>query len=234
MAKNDDDSNSDSEWKGLFDAQSNSSEESCQTKDEEQVIEVGDTIKFYNEMYVNGHDLSYPWTLVEDIIPPEEGYILTQMPYQFNGDSLVKILTKKDKFGIEQDFEKGRCMYLKKYHFQKLSVEDKHKMNEAKENERKKRRDRIEILKSIPFPINKNETINDEDKVISTDSTSEIEGFFGNNEQRNASESSLPTVMLIGMVTHRSLSCCDLAEIKSTSARDLIGSSAIENFTNAM
>ena len=121
-------------------------------------------------------------------------------------------------------------MYLKKYHFQKLSVEDKHKMNEAKENERKKRRKRIEILKSNPFPINKNETINEKEKIISTHSISEIEGFFGYNEQMNASQSSLPTVMLIGMVTHRSLSCCDLAELDSTSARDLIRSLAIEKF----
>ena len=103
MVNNDNDSTSD--WKTMFDAQSNaSSEESCQTADEDQIIKVGDIIKFYNKMYVNGHKLSYPWTVVEDIIPPEEGYILTQMPYTFKNDSVVKVIKKKDKFGNLQLF----------------------------------------------------------------------------------------------------------------------------------
>ena len=119
MAKNDDDSTSDSSWKKLFDKKyDSSSEESCQTADEDQIIEVGDIIKFYNEMYVNGHKLSYPWTVVEDIVSLEEGYIRTEMPYRFKNDSVVKIMKKKDKFGNQQLFEKGKYMYLKKYHHQ--------------------------------------------------------------------------------------------------------------------
>ena len=114
MAKNDDDSTSDSSWKKLFDKKyDSSSEESCQTADEDQIIEVGDIIKFYNEMYVNGHKLSYPWTVVEDIVSPEEGYIRTEMPYRFKNDSVVKIMKKNDRFGNQQLFQKGKYMYLK-------------------------------------------------------------------------------------------------------------------------
>ena len=44
----------------------------------------------------------------------------------------------------------------------------------------------------------------------------------------NAAKSSLPGVLLIGMVLHCSLSCNNLDKIESTSARDLICSLVIE------
>ena len=107
MVNKNDDSTPNCSWKALFDVQSNSSsEESCQTADEDQIIEVGDVIEFYNEMYVNGHKFSYPCTVVEDIISPEEGFILTEMQYSFKNDSVVKIVKKKTQMVISNHLRK--------------------------------------------------------------------------------------------------------------------------------
>ena len=127
MGNEDDELSSDDEDIADFfnNIQYESSDDSCQTEDEDQIIEVGDVIQFYHEGYVKGHNMAHPWAKVEDVVSKEDNYIRTDFPYIFSDDTEVKILKKKGPSGNYVNFVKGKTMLLKRYHFKHLSEEER-------------------------------------------------------------------------------------------------------------
>ena len=147
-------SSDDEDIADLFDTkQYESSDDSCQTLDEDQIIEVGDIIQFYHEGFVKGHNMAHPWAKIEDIVPKEDNYIRTDIAYIFSHDTEVKIIKKMLPSGKYVNFEKGKTMHLKKYHFKHLSDEERKEFNRKKEERRRNRVKRKFIHdENVPFP----------------------------------------------------------------------------------
>ena len=76
------------------DYNTSSDSELIKTDDNDQIIGVGDIIEFYHEGYTYGHKFSHPWTRVQQITTPDNGYIRTDFPYYFKHDTEVRIVKK--------------------------------------------------------------------------------------------------------------------------------------------
>ena len=240
------------------DYDTSSDSELTKTDDKDQIIGVGDIIEFYHEGYTYGHKFSHPWAQVNHITTPEDGYIRTDFPYSFTHETQVRIVKKQNKRNKLIPFKKGKKMYLYRYYFKEMTSKEKEDREKAKNhrgpkrkyihaeniplpkrtitaNNRRSQRIRMKSTKhtsSVNAVVSLKEKGNslDNDDDNNMESEVEIESFFGKQKKGKITKSSMPTVLVIGMVLNRALSTNTLNDIPSTNARDLIRCLAIEKF----
>ena len=100
------------------------SSDSDKSPDNNYTNGIGDIIIYYDETRVRGTPDSQIHAAVTFITDAENGYIRTQKPYSFNGDSLIKIKEQRGVSGEYEKFTDPQWYQLKTYNFKVPTAEE--------------------------------------------------------------------------------------------------------------